>query len=175
MSTIQPVGELRIRRAGDFAEFSGRSGGEKSAAASVSTVTRYAPGFVLQIQIDSPSLADLVARYGAAKAKAAPAAAAGAGLPPDAQRPPDRAMMPAAPGGSYKAGDIVVCSHPDGSVPAKPQIAAFLADVDGIQPANPVIGRVEDLAALRRLADAVAQQPVSNELLTRLFTTTVVV
>lgn len=172
----QPAEELRIRRVNNFSEFSAQSGGE-APRPTVSTVTRYVPGFVLQVQIDSPSLADLFRAFEAQREKteSKPTVNAGAGLPSDAPRPPDRALVPAKPGASYRAGDVVVCARPDGGVPARPQIAAFLADVQDIRPDATVIGRVENLAALHRLADAVAQQPISGELLTGPFTTTLVV
>ncbi|GLW96539.1 hypothetical protein Misp02_06260 [Microtetraspora sp. NBRC 16547] len=147
-----------------------------SPEASVCAVTRYSPGFVLQVEVGSSPLADSLRAYGEATSdKSRAGAPVKTGLSSESTRSPERSLYPPQPSASYRAGDVVVCSQPDGSVPTKLQLAVFLADVSGIQPRDAVVGRIENLGAIQRLVDAVAKQPVSNELLTVQLTTSLVI
>jgi hypothetical protein len=172
MNTVQqgqPIGTLRVRRAQKLTELTTRLNAE-TAEPVTTIVTRYAPEFLLQIQVAAPALADVLKTWHAETPKKtkAPQRAQDSSAPPAVDRH-------ASPGASYRAGDVVLCTGPDGELPASPQLAVFLADVGGIQPEAPVVGHIDDLATLRRVAEVVAAQPAADELLTTQVTTTLVV
>ncbi|GAA2207166.1 hypothetical protein GCM10009850_026240 [Nonomuraea monospora] len=158
-----------MRRAQKLTDLSTRMDAE-TAEPVVTVVTRYAPEFLLQIQVGEPALAGVLKQWHAEtpqqKKSAIPAQDAAA--PPEVDRY-------ASPGASYRAGDVVLCTDADGKLPATPQLAVFLTDVASIQPEAPVVGHVDDLATLRRVAEVVAKQPAADELLTTQVTTTLVV
>ncbi|GAA3599834.1 hypothetical protein GCM10022419_099760 [Nonomuraea rosea] len=165
----QPIGTLKIRRAQKLAELSARLNAD-TAEPVTTIITRYAPEFLLQIQVGAPALAGVLKQWHAETPKKTKTAIAAqdAAAPPEVDRH-------ASPGASYRAGDVVLCTGADGTLPASPQLAVFLSDVSSIQPEAPVIGRIEDLATLRRVAEVVATQPAADELLTTQVTTTLVV
>jgi len=168
---MQPIGTLRIRRERNLTELSTRLKAE-TAEPVVTVITRYAPGFLLQVQVDAPALADVLKRFheeSPAKVKRNVR-----GLAPDAGAPAE-VDRHASPGASYRAGDVVLCTGPDGEMTSSPQIAVFLTEVGSVQPEAPVIGRIDDFPALQQLADAVAKQPAADELLTTPVTTNLVV
>ncbi|MGW3353672.1 hypothetical protein ACWDA3_61290 [Nonomuraea rubra] len=172
MNTVQqsqPIGTLRIRRAQKLTELSARLNTD-TADPVTTIVTRYAPEFLLQIQVAAPALAEVLKRLHAETPQKKKTTI----RPQDAAAPPEVDRY-ASPGASYRAGDVVLCTDPDGQLPDSPQLAVFLADVGGIQPEAPVVGHVDDLTALRGIAEVVAGQPAADELLTTQVTTTLVV
>ena len=172
MSSVQqskPIGTLRIRRAQKLTELSARLNAD-TAEPVTTMVTRYAPEFLLQIQVGAPALADVLKQWHAETPKKTKTA-----IPAQDTAAPPAVDRYASPGASYRAGDVVLCTDADGKLPANLQLAVFLTDVSSIQPEAPVIGHIEDLATLRRVAEVVATKPAADELLTTQVTTTLVV
>ncbi|MGW0809230.1 hypothetical protein [Nonomuraea sp. NPDC002799] len=173
MDTVQqsqPIGTLRIRRAQKLTELSARLNAD-TAEPVTTVVTRYAPEFLLQIQVGSPALADMLKQWHAETPKKTTKTA----TPAQDTAAPPAVDRHASPGASYRAGDVVLCTGADGKLPASPQLAVFLSDVSSIQPEAPVVGHIEDLAALRQVAAVVATKPAADELLITQVTTTLVV
>lgn len=168
-ATDKSVGTIRVRKARVLDEFVARSL-MRSPGDAVSTITRYSPEFVLQMQIGRSPLADLLQRFGNETQSATDSAAEF----PEPPRRPDPAMK-GKYGATYRAGEIVICAAPDGGMLTEPELAVFLSEVQDVRPAAPVIGHIDDLPALRRIVRAVEGYPVSGELLSTTVTATVTV
>ena len=106
-----------------------------------SAVVRFVADFVVQVELPS---------------KARPAA----------ERAASRSQARGNTGRPYSVGDVVLCLQPGQPLPGRPQVAAFLAEVDDARPAFPVIGRVQNVDELAALATELQARNEPGEILT---------